>query len=467
MFRHHSTTFRILYWARRVALATVFGGTFVLTGCGGGGSNDDTPSDVTHWTKPALLEQASGAAARPQVVVDAEDNATVIWVQSDGTNDRVYALRYSAGGSLGDVVALSASDAAAVDAKVDVDGAGNVFVVWAQRDGAGASVQSSVYSPVTGLWSGPDALVSGRYSATGVRLAVDAGGTATATWHESDASSNQDLYARRFTTASMTAPVNLAHVVAYGRAGAAEVAAGPGGKAMAVWTTYADGSGVTHIWAGYFNGAGWNLMDIDAGLGDSGDPDVAFDADGNAMAVWAERTGVESASTPYLIRSRRLAAAGGVWDAGYETLSNGRPGSAEDPQVAFDSSGQAVTVWDVDSGAEVRIRFSRHTASGWGTPVYIDGGGDINFGAMLTIDGSDNITVAWESTADYSTYTLAANRYEPGTGWGGATTISAANQGDVGDVSIASDSRGQAIAVWEQENAAGTNTSAWFSIYQP
>jgi hypothetical protein len=258
----------------------------------------------------------------------------------------------------------------------------------------------------------------------------------------------------------------LATILANGYAGNVAVAAGPGGKAIAAWSAYPDdGSATTRVWAGDFDGIGWTSRAVDAGLGDAGSPGVAFDADGNAMVVWNEKTGDETAATPYLVRSRRFLAASG-WEAGYETLANGGAGNGDSPTIAFDSGG-AVLVWEVDSGAAVAIKFSRYTVgSGWAAPVSIDPGDGTNFGPALTVDGSDNITVAWQRTTDYDTYTLEANRYEPAAGWLGVATVSAADQGDVGDVSIASDSRGRAIAVWEQENAAGTSTNAWFSVYQ-
>src|SRR4030067_1083902 len=88
-----------------------------------------------------------------------------------------------------------------------------------------------------------------------------------------------------------------------------QIAIDAGGNAIAVWHQH-DGTRY-NIWANrYTAGSGWGaaaLIEIDD-AGDAGSPQIAFDAGGNAIAVWAQCDGTRDNNL-----ATRFTAATGLW----------------------------------------------------------------------------------------------------------------------------------------------------------
>ena len=102
---------------------------------------------------------------------------------------------------------------------------------------------------------------------------------------------------------------------------------------------------------------GWRTAELietdDAG--DASYPQVAVDSSGNAVAVWQQHDG-----TCFNIWSNRYTAATGRW--GTAELIETDAWDAYDPQVAVDSSGNAVAVWFQHDGTRNNIWSNRYTA---------------------------------------------------------------------------------------------------------
>ena len=80
------------------------------------------------------------------------------------------------------------------------------------------------------------------------------------------------------------------------------------------------------------------------------DPQVAVDADGDAVFTWVRSDGANN-----LVEARTRSAAGALRP--FTTLSD--PGQhAEVPQVAVDADGDALVAWERDDGAFSRIQAS-------------------------------------------------------------------------------------------------------------
>jgi hypothetical protein len=142
----------------------------------------------------------------------------------------------------------------------------------------------------------------------------------------------------------------------------------------------------------------------DAGS-DSSEPAVAFDPSGNAIAVWTQFDGskrrVHTAFRP----------AGGSFGADQMISASG--GDASQPQISFDSTGDAVAVWYRFDGAFDRIQASVRPASG-------------NFGGVQTLSAPGmeafeprvaagpnvdaNAAVVWTGSDGVNTRVQAARR---------------------------------------------------------
>ena len=84
------------------------------------------------WGTPALIEQNSGVATLPQIGVDNNGNAVAVWVQNDGTFNRMMANRYVAGQGWGTPQVIESNTGDADFPRVAVNGSGNAMALWKQ-----------------------------------------------------------------------------------------------------------------------------------------------------------------------------------------------------------------------------------------------------------------------------------------------------------------------------------------------
>ena len=100
---------------------------------------------------------------------------------------------------------------------------------------------------------------------------------------------------------------------------------------------------------------GWGTAELietdDAG--DAGVPQIAFDAAGNALAVWEQSDGIR-----FSIWSNRYTAGSG-WGTP-ELIEADDTGGAECPQIAFDAAGNALAVWRQFDGVRYNIWSNRY-----------------------------------------------------------------------------------------------------------
>src|SRR5690606_34914802 len=125
----------------------------------------------------------------------------------------------------------------------------------------------------------------------------------------------------------------------------------------------------SNIWANrYVVGSGWGtatLIETD-NTGPARNPQVAVDSAGNAIAVWQQSDGTRDS-----IWANRY-----VVGTGWETatlIETDDTGAAESPQVAVDATGNAIAVWQQSDGSSSYIWASRYDIEeGWGTATLVD-----------------------------------------------------------------------------------------------
>jgi len=135
--------------------------------------------------------------------MDAAGNAIAVWSQEDeGGNFSVYANRYSPVTDVwGDEVIIDSGSETATDVAVDMDSAGNAFVVWQQEDEGFnvfpriSSIFSKRYDVNTG-WGTEQLIESGDENAVHPDIATDLNGNAIAVWIQGD--STGSLYSNRY-----------------------------------------------------------------------------------------------------------------------------------------------------------------------------------------------------------------------------------------------------------------------------
>jgi hypothetical protein len=180
---------------------------------------------------------------------------------------------------------------------------------------------------------------------------------------------------------------------------------------------------------------------------------IAMDAKGNAIAVWNQ---------PQV----------GVWSARYVAGSGwqtpqliGSGAGSEGAAVDIDSLGNAVAVWDQPVGGQRFIWANRFTTgAGWGTaaPIESHTGGDAS-SPKVSLSGNGDALAVWRQRIDaLNTLNVWALRLSPA-GLGVPQQISS-GAGAARNLELARDTQGNALALWEQFDAA-QNVSVWSSRF--
>lgn len=339
------------------------------------------------WGSPVALARP-GVGATPRVAVNDAGKAAVIWVHDIG-RDRVLQATYRTGptADFPNPNDLSAAVLEVRSHRVALDTAGNVIVVWAQRQAASFQVAAEVRDARSGVWGAPVAL-SQRGVTSGPSVAVTPAGEAVVVWMEE----NVVRAAIGDITKDVWEPtVTISRL--FGEAGGEPaVAVNAAGDAEAAWTWHDRPRGQGIVQAAFRPAGGeWSAaQDLGNGFGLSADPDVVLDPRGNALAVWiADNRALQSASairgSPW---SRVTTVAGGlgahpevaVADAGDgvvtwrdvgegSVLTSARPveagawqpavvlsnAEAATPHVAVDAGGTGTALWTSGPAASVRV----------------------------------------------------------------------------------------------------------------
>ena len=428
----------------------------------------------------ALIEAGPTPAARSQIAFAPNGDALAVWMQqSDGVFFHIWANHYTAATNTWGTETIIGNGATdAWDPKIAVDPQGNALVVWYQDGdptGAGRNdIWSNYYTAGAGWGLAQLVETDNAGPALNPQVAMDANGVGMAVWLQSDGTASQ-IRSNRF-TAGAWGTVTLLEVVAPGASRDPQIAIDANGNALAVWSRY---DGVSeNIWANrYTAGVGWgaaSLIETD-NAGPATAPKVAFDAAGNALAVWQQSDGLRRN-----IWSNRYTAGVGWGTA--ELIEWNNAADANLPQIAVDGSGTAVAVWEQNGsfGSPTRIWSNRYTpGSGWGgfpslIQTDISGGSTANGATpQIALDASGNAIAVWVQPdgASDNTPDIWVNRYTVGSGWGTTANlgqirinIPGAAGASASQPHIAIDANGNALVVWTQSN--GVNDGIWANRYQ-
>ncbi|MCF6323125.1 MAG: hypothetical protein L3J89_02175 [Gammaproteobacteria bacterium] len=370
---------------------------------------DNILLSCSSWGTAMLIENNdTGLASTPQITIDTVGNAIAVWAQSDGTRTSIWTNRYTAGGTWGNPELIETDDAGnAVTPQIAVDGSGNALAVWSQSDGDRNNIWANRYT-AGGAWG-------------------------TAQMIETDNAN------------SATAP---------------QITVNDSGDAMAVWQQI-DGSGISNIWANHYASAStWGTAEtIEFNTRDAITPQVTMDTNGNAIAIWSQDD-----SFRFNIQTNRYTAGSG-WNPYTQLLESIQAGSAETPQVAFDSAGNAIAAWSHYDGSRYSIWTNRYTAGApWSIEKLIENHdiSDARAPQIIT-DANNNAQVIWTHAAEGA---IRANHYTAATdSWEGDVLVS----GDISEITngvqAATDSSGNAIVLWSQTSGGGAQMDIWVSHY--
>lgn len=167
---------------------------------------------------------------------------------------------------------------------------------------------------------------------------------------------------------------------------------------------------------------------------------IAISSVGDVVVVWNEVGQV---------RARVYSAQDG-WEEESRQINRGAF-ARDDALVAMDPAGNAIAVWsqDFDVG---RIYSARYSAgSGWGSSERIDDQFTEGLGPTVSVGADGTAVAAWVRVVGTG-LEVWANRYSPGSSWGGTTLIGGNSVDGVSGVGVAVGPDGSATAVWARSD---------------
>ena len=236
--------------------------------------------------------------------------------------------------------------------------------------------------------------------------------------------------------------------------GGARLAVGDNGRAVVVWERVGRSGGFgpagVHAATGTVGGRWRAPVALSRAGQRASNAHVAVGPGGDAVAVWSSSppgeqrvSVVQSASRP----------AGGRWSA-RENLSTRRE-VANYPRVGVDARGNVTAVWNhSDLTGASRLRGAARAAGGpWQAPVDVSASGEVAYGGELAVSARGETFAVWHRSLTYHEDTeqtdtvVRAARGVAGGRWDAPVEISSVGLPE-GPELVAADPRGGAIGIW-------------------
>lgn len=404
------------------------------------------------WSTPVNLSTLGSDANSAKVAVNSTGNSVAVWGEFDGSHTLIRSSALPFGGSWSTTVDLSASGYDSFNPALAVNSGGTAVAAWETFDGTNTSIQVSTRS-FGGSWTAPVQVSDSGQDATCADVGIDSTGNLTVTWQRSDGTNLIIQAARKSFGGGWSAPVDLS---ATGQDSFLPVmTVNASGKVVLVWTTF-DGANLAIQSGTYASGTGWSSAVTLSGAGqDAVQPQVAINSSGDAVATWARFDG-----SNFIVQGSTFTF-GGSWSTPVNLSATGLDSFL--PEVAIDSSGNAVAVWMGSDGTNYLIRSSVLTSGNWSAVVNISVAGGDATNPEISVDSSGNAVALW-TRLDGSNFILQSSTLTfGGTAWTIPVDLSGIGQ-DAVYARVAVDPSGNAIVTWAEnvngyviQSSSGTN----------
>jgi len=403
------------------------------------------------WHHPASLSDNISPDVQdawfPQVAMDKNGNAIIVWSQSDGANSQIFKSEYRNGVwhhpvSLSDNISPDGQDAG--NPQVAMDNNGNAIIVWRQYN----NIYKSEYR--NGAWHHP-ANLSDKINPP---PSSDAGGT---------------LHLERVPGNPMVAMDNNGNAIIVWMQSEMELISSMNG--VETFKSY------SQIFKSEYRNGVWthpaSIADnISLNLADAFKPQVAMDDNGNAIIVWYQDYStnvlchnIYPCSYDRIFKSEYR---NGIWTHPANLSDSISPDGqwAEYPQVAMDNNGNAIIVWSQSDGTNSQIFKSEYRNSTWTNPANLSDNispdGQRAEYLQVAMDNNGNVIIVWQQS-DGIRKQIFKSEYRNGV-WHNPANLSDNISLDGQDPStsylleyppqVAMNNNGNAIIVWQQSDGA-------------
>lgn len=385
-----------------------------------------------------VAEELSKKAARYfqpaySLVVNSDGKAVAVWTEtsSDDDNNKLVAASYDpeqpgwgANDPIGKFVTSDIqNDSDTYIAAGATNQAGQTLMVWEEALPSGYFPKARFYSTEpTPAWGAEIPIENLAGYTSNPAVALDPDGGAVAVWERLNGN-KRDIRANRFDPESKTW-LTAAETIesGAGTAGGPQIALDAEGNGLAVWGQKVGEK--FYVMSRAYSRSGWGAAEqrIDGGVPGNNDtphPQLAMDAEGNALVLWhtsftvEDQDGNSHQETSIAVNHYQK---GQGWSEAVQLFSGDKvPGNDRNrtPKLAVNADGRALAVWWQNSKL---LAVGYQPGKGWDTSVQIIDEDIVLFASALTMDDLGNAILVWAVEVDLDSSVLLASRYSVANG---------------------------------------------------
>ncbi len=408
----------------------------------------------------------------PKLAINSNSQAIITWEQTDGTHSRIFKAERASNGTwtipLNIADNISFNGSGGFEPKVVLNENDEAIITWHQGDGLFSQIFKAERAS-NGTWSLPSSLADNisptLQHAYSPEIALNDNGKAIIVWYQNDGIKNQIFKAERASNGTWTVPASLADNITIdtGDASFPRVAMNTNGESIITWSQH-DGSNAQIFKAERASNGTWTLpLTLEENISPKGQSvgytQLAVNSNGEAIITWTQSDGTKT----QIFKAERSSS--GTWSIPSSLTDNISPDSqdASYSQVAINSHGEAIIIWDQSDGANNRLYKAERAASGtWTVPTNLAdavslAGSDVDDKIHVKINDSSEAIIAWVASDGSNAQIFKAERASNGS-WtlpANPNDNISPNGTEAGQPKIALNNNGEGIIVWTQSD--GTN----------
>jgi YD repeat-containing protein len=347
---------------------------------------------ATEW----IDRDAYGAAITRTTINQYDDagNRTVTTILSDNVLNRAAITTPVAGWSPN--AALLETDAtAATTPKLAFDQNGDGIAVWVQ----GNVIYYSTFTRSTGQWSSPEWVAGNSSAPNAVHLSMSANGNVVVSWRVPNPT-NGSIFARTRVNGVWDSNALIPGSIAADSAdpiGAINNA----GQAMLIYRQATSGTTQPYsLYAARFSGGSWGSSStlIESNANTIATPaSLALDSAGDATVLWLQK--ISSSATNTSVYFARFTAASSTWSTPSASTLENTTAAVSSPKIAFDANGNGIAVW-IESNRLYAKTYTKST-NAWSAAKLLENSSTtvIANSANVSMSTNGNALVTWRQNS--------------------------------------------------------------------
>ncbi len=364
------------------------------------------------WTHPTSLENdhidpegGGGDELAPQVAIDNSGNVIIVWSRSDGNASQIYKSEYRDGAwthptNLTDNISPDGENAQRP--QVAMNDQGEAIIVWKQSDGESLQTFKSEYRD--GTWTHPtnlsDNISPDDNDVYLPQVAMNNNGETVIAWFQYRGDYLR-IYMSEYRGGVWTHPSGSSDYIDPGSLNAThpQVAIDNDGATIIVWSQLAEGK--SRIFKSEYREGAWtHPSDSSDYISPEGlsanNPAVAMNENGDAIIAWHQS---DDAFTPRILKSEYRE---GVWvhptDTSDALSTEGL--TARYAQIAMNDDGGAVIVCQQHDGAAYRVGLYANSDGNWQPVSYYGREDGTSQGMQVAMNVDGDTVVVWTQSDD-------------------------------------------------------------------